>query len=470
MTAAIASPPVPTRAVADTLVALSRVGRRAVSQLEEPTDPAGLAAFRVLFGVLVAAGAARFLASGYLDKLYCDDAFYFRYPGLSWVPVPSHDVIALLYGAFILLGVLIALGLVFRLASAAFTILFLWVQLVDLTNYLNHYYLVVLLGLLLTLSPAHACLSLDAKLFGARRASVPFFFTALLRFQVACVYCFAALAKVGVDWLFYGQPLGMWLPARDELALIGPLLSLPFVPLVFSWCGFLYDATIVGFLLWRRTRALAYVLVLVFHGLTLALFEIGVFPFIMAVATTVFFDPSWPRRLHRSLRGRDAIIVVHTRMPRPGLAVAGLWCAFHILFPLRHHVIGENVLWDEAGMRFSWRVMVREKSGSLSYRVTLPAGRVVIVSPYDTLTHRQVNEMVGQPDMILQLAHHIRDEFMKTGVHVEVRADAKVSLNARPARRFVDPNVDLARVDASALRPSWILPPPPDPPRPSWQR
>lgn len=469
MTPVIASPPPPTRGIDGVLAALPRVWRRVLSRLEAPTDPAGLAGFRVLFGALVTLGAARFLASGDLEKLYCDQAFYFRYPAFAWVPVPSADTIALLYIAFIALGVLIALGLFFRIAAAAFTILFLWVQLVDLTNYLNHYYLVVLLGVLLTLTPANACFSLDAKLFRARRPAVPFFFTALLRFQVACVYCFAALAKLGVDWLVYGQPLGLWLPAKDELPLIGPLLSMPFVALVFSWCGFLYDATIVGLLLWRRTRALAYVLVVAFHGLTLAFFEIGMFPFIMAVATTVFFDPSWPRRLHRSLRARDTLLTP-ARLPRPVLVVAALWCAFHVLFPLRHHVVGEDVLWDEAGMRFSWRVMVREKSGSLSYRVTLPSGRIVVVSPHDILTHRQVNEMVGQPDMILQLAHHIRDDFAAKGMRVEIRADALASLNARPTQRFVDPNVDLARVDDTALRPIWILPAPMSPPRPSWQR
>ena len=46
--------------------------------------------------------------------------------------------------------------------------------------------------------------------------------------------------------------------------------------------------------------------------------------------------------------------------------------------------------------------------------------------------------MSGQPDLILQLAHHIRDDFERRGQGpVEVRVDALVSLNgrARPAHR-----------------------------------
>jgi vitamin K-dependent gamma-carboxylase len=442
---------------------------RASALVERPVDPAGLAAFRILFGALVMFGAARFLWSGTLEKIYCDDAFAFRYWGASFVPVPDVATIRILYVGFIALGALIAIGLCTRLAAAAFTTTFAWVQLIDVTNYLNHYYLVVLLGALLVVLPSNAALSLDAALFSARRDTVPFGAYLLLRFQVACVYVFAAVAKVGSDWLVHGQPLGMWLPAKDELVLIGPLLSVPFVPLVLSWGGLLYDATIVGWLSWRRTRAAAYVVVLVFHGLTSAFFAIGMFPVIMAVATTAFFDPTWPR-----LRAAPAKVrYAPSRRPlsRVVLVVALLWCAFHVVFPLRCFALGDDVLWDETGMRFSWRVMVREKSGTLEYRVTLPdTGREVRVSPHDLLTWRQANEMIGQPDLILQLAHHIRDDFRARGFgDVAVRADARVSLNGRRIAPFIDPDVDLATVEDGMDAPLWVLPAPTTPPPSPWR-
>ncbi len=435
-----------------------------VRRLETPTDPAGLAAFRMLFGLLVSGAALRLLFSGTLDELACDDAFTFRYPGLAWVPVPSDDAVTACTVAFVVVGACIAAGFFFRGAAVVFAVLFAWVELVDLTNYLNHHYLLWLLAVLLALSPANACWSVDAVVFGAGRARVPFFFVALLRFQVGLVYVFAAVAKVGVDWLVAGQPLGLWLPARDGLPIIGPLLAVPAIPLVLSWCGLLYDATIVPLLLWRRTRPFAYAAVVVFHGLTWCFFEIGLFPFIMAVATTIFFSPSWPRRWVRGPLPFDG--AARVRVSRVALCIAAVWCVFHVLFPLRCHLIGDDVLWDEAGMRWSWRVMVREKSGSITYRVTLPRDangktRIVVVSPHDRLTHRQANEMAGQPDMILQLAHAIRDDFAKDGIVVEVRADAVVSLNGRRAARFIDPDVDLARVDDAFLaRPSFVLPAP----------
>jgi vitamin K-dependent gamma-carboxylase len=471
--------------------------RKLVAALQAPTDPAGLAAFRFLYGALVALGSARFLDSGWPEKLYGTPSFFFRFAGFSWVPTPDGDTARTLYGVFVVLGIAIATGTLYRLSMAAFVVLFAWVQLGDVTNYLNHYWLVLLLGTLLVFVPAHATWSVDAWLLGSRRQTVPFAAVAVLRFQVACVYVFAAVAKMGPDWLIFGQPLGVWLPPRSSIPLIGPLLLVPWIPLVLSWCGFLYDAAIVPLLLWRRSRPFAYALVVVFHGLTRAFFEIGMFPFIMVTATTLFFAPDWPRRLlaragfaagtavpssSAAAPGRLAGLLAGpralvARLVTPGrLAVVVVcWCAIHVLLPLRTFAIGNDVLWDETGMRWSWRVMVREKSGTLDYRVSFtdPAvgRRTVLVSPHDWLTWRQVNEMIGQPDLILQLAHAIRDDFTARGFHdVEVRADCRLTLNGRPAARFIDDTVDLAREqDCLFCRPRWVLPPPTTSPPSPWR-
>ena len=75
------------------------------------------------------------------------------------------------------------------------------------------------------------------------------------------------------------------------------------------------------------------------------------------------------------------------------------------------------------------------------------------------LTWRQANEMTGQPDLILQLAHHIADDFRAQGRGpVEVRVDAFVSLNGRPAVRLIDPSVDLAATSDGIAPAEWILP------------
>ena len=113
-------------------------------------------------------------------------------------------------------------------------------------------------------------------------------------------------------------------------------------------------------------------------------------------------------------------------------------------------------------MRYAWKVMVREKTGSITYRVYLPKqDRTVEVSPHRYLQWRQVAEMGGQPDLIVQLAKHIAADFERKGHgKVQVSVDAFVSLNGRKPQRFIDPDVDLNRVDEHAFAPRWILPEP----------
>ena len=90
---------------------------------------------------------------------------------------------------------------------------------------------------------------------------------------------------------------------------------------------------------------------------------------------------------------------------------------------------------------------------------------VLLVSPHAYLTLQQYREMSAQPDLILQLAHHIRDDYNARGVGpVQVYADVMVSLNARPAARLIDPEVDLAQVDDGLAVATWILPAPTAPP------
>jgi hypothetical protein len=73
--------------------------------------------------------------------------------------------------------------------------------------------------------------------------------------------------------------------------------------------------------------------------------------------------------------------------------------------------------------------------------------------------------MVSQPDLILQLSHHIQEDVERRGLGpVEVHVDARASLNGRRSAPIIDPRVDLAAVsDGIALQP-WILPAPVSPP------
>jgi hypothetical protein len=258
--------------------------------------------------------------------------------------------------------------------------------------------------------------------------------------------------------------MNTWLASRTHLPIIGPWLGEPAVALVASWAGFVYDLTIWLWLSWPRTRKVAFALVLAFHAAVGVLFNIGLFPFIMVSAATIFLSPSWPRTILR-LRGWTAppapAPAAWTTAQRFGAAAIALYALVQIAMPLRHRLYDGNVLWTEQGMRWSWKVLVREKNGAVTFHVTLPDGRRRVVEPRRYLTDIQEREMSGQPDLILQLAHHIADEHRRAGDgEVEVRAEARVSLNGRAAADLVDPTVDLARVEDGLGPARWILPAP----------
>lgn len=445
-------------------------------RLWQERDLASAAVLRIFVGLVMCVSTLRFLLNGWVEKFFEKPTFFFAYWGFEVVSVASPQTLTLIHIVMALAALGVALGFYYRISAAVFFVLFTYVELLDVTNYLNHYVLVSFLALLFCFLPLHGKYSLDAwRKPQIRRDLVPAWMLYLLRVQIGVVYFYAGLAKLHPDWLVHGQPLGIWLAARTEVPLIGALLSLPGAALVFSWAGFLHDLLIVPALLWRRTRVAAYAVLLAFHLGTHLLFTIGIFPILMPLCATIFFDADWPRAVARRLKlpWKSASTYQHRKITemrrglvRLGFPAALLWCAFQVLMPLRAHLYPGDVLWTEQGMRFSWRVMLREKNGSIDYRVKSDRWpREKRVSPNRYLTSRQEREMSGQPDLIVRLGQHIGRELEAQGHRgVQVRVDAMVSLNGRPAAHIIDPTVDLMHVTDGLGSASWLEPMPKDKP------
>lgn len=452
---------------------IERIRQRVRKELSLEYDAAALALFRVTLGTLGAVSAVRFLIYGWVDELFVKPSFFFHYIGASWAqPLGALGTRALLV-MLAISGVMVALGLLFRPAVLCFFALFTYLQLIDLTNYLNHYYLVSLLALVAALMPLGRAYGLDGVLFGKPLRTLPAAYTWLLRFHIGVVYTFAGIAKITPDWLLHAQPLRIWLLSRVDMPIVGSLFAEPLTAYFMSWAGCLFDLSIPWFLSFRRTRAPAYAVVIGFHVMTRMLFPIGMFPFIMSLSAMLFFSPSFPRRLLPSAWREPVSSRVLASAPwflrsRIVAGAAVFWGLFHLLYPFRTFLYGGNVHWHEQGMRFSWRVMVREKNAAVTYRVVdAQSGRVWEVQLRRYLTDRQEREFGTQPDMILQLAKHIaREHEQRLGRKVLVFADVIVSLNGRPAARLIDPNADLVRIDDGVSKAAWILPAPnSDPPQ-----
>jgi hypothetical protein len=446
--------------------------------LTRPTSIVPLVFFRVAFGLLMLVGTIRFISKGWIAEFYVKPQFHFTYYGFGWIkPLPGNWM----YAIFIMIAglcICIVLGAAYRFSMTLFFLMFTSVELIDKTYYLNHYYFISVLSFLLIFLPLHRCYSLDARLHPMLRTDTVAQWTLwAIRLQLAIVYCFAGIAKLNSDWLFRALPLRIWLPANADLPVIGPLFDHTWVAFATSWAGAAYDLTIPFWLVWRRSRPFAYVAVIGFHILTAQLFYIGMFPWIMIVSTLIFFTAEDYRSVSAFIRwqAKGQQKPAHLLQPSPevslqtgtpsGKHVHALTAGFIVFFaiqclmPLRHYLYPGDVLWTEEGYRFSWRVMLVEKAAYATFFVTDPVnGQRWMVSPSRYLTPQQVQQMSFQPDMILQFAHYLAEQFRRQGyVNIEVRAEVYVSWNRRPSRLLIDPTVDLAGKENSWRPKAWIL-------------
>ena len=433
--------------------------------LDRPIDAASCAVFRVMFGALLVFSTLRFLSHDWIAEYYREPRLFFPYWGFSWIkPWPGVGM----YVHFALLviaasGMLLGVG--YRVASALFAIAFGYAHFCDKATYLNHYYLMTLLGGLF------ACLPLDREFSvrvlrqpRERRGQVRAWVLYLLRFQIAVVYVFGGIAKLHTDWLVHGEPLRIWLSANTDLPVLGRFLGYRDTALAFSWAGAGFDLSIVPLLSWRRSRPYAYVVVVVFHTLTALLFHIGIFPWLMILATPLFFEPSWPRDLVRRW-ARAPVLVAPGVAGEPLGPKARLLTAAYALcqigLPLRSALYPGNTLWTEEGFRFAWKVMLIDKSATLEFNVVDAQRRSYFVSPREYLTPFQARLASTQPDMILALAHFIARDFERRGhTFVRVYADSQVSFNGRLRHRLIDPKIDLAQERDSLAPKPWLLPAP----------
>ncbi|HMV67612.1 MAG TPA: HTTM domain-containing protein [Myxococcota bacterium] len=421
--------------------------------LERPVDAASLAAFRALFGALMLIAVVRFAVKGWIHDLLVAPGWHFTYEGFGWVRPLPEPWVEVHVAVLALAAAAVAVGFATRASALVLLVGFLWVELVDKTTYLNHYYLMSLLAALVVWLPVSATGSVDAALDGGR-ATVPAWTVYLLRLQLGVVYAFAGVAKLGPDWLA-GQPLRGWLAARGDVPWLGGWLTWPPTGVAMAWAGTAFDLTIPALLCVPALRPWAFGVLIVFHAVTGALFPIGMFPWIMVASSLVFFEPGWPRRWlpARWLQGRG-------HRPAGGLPVAIVWAAAQVALPLRSHAQTADVLWTERGFRWSWRVLLVEKLGHVEFDVVdADTGRRERVRPEAWLTPYQAKVMATQPDMILQFAHRLRDA--SPGSRVSVYADSWVAFNGRPAARYVDPSVDLAAIDDGWGERWWVLPRPP---------
>lgn len=435
-------------------------------RLYRPVSIAPLITFRITFGVLMLFSLLRFWWRGWITSLYIEPTFHFTYWGFEWVKPLGTVGMHLLFALLIISTVLIMLGCFYRIAIFFFFLAFTYVELIDASAYLNHYYFISLVAFILVFLPANRAYALDVYWRIAKHTPlIPAWAIDILRFQLAIVYVFAGLAKLNPDWLIHAEPMKTWLPAKSHLPIVGPWMYEIWVAYLFSWFGALYDLFIVFFLLNKKTRPIAYGFVLIFHLATALFFPgIGMFPYVMITSSLIFFSAEFHAKLLSFLPGvklqtLDGTAPVFARKPILSLSIA-LYVLLQLLIPLRFLLYPGHLFWTEQGYRFSWRVMLMEKSGAAYFTVKDKTGsQFYEVDNKKFLTPLQEKMMSTQPDMILQYAHHLAKSYQQTGLEdPQVYAEVYVSLNGDRSKPFIDSSVNLAAQKSSWKPIPWILP------------
>jgi hypothetical protein len=141
------------------------------------------------------------------------------------------------------------------------------------------------------------------------------------------------------------------------------------------------------------------------------------------------------------------------------IAFFSLFFLIQLLMPFRYVFYPDELFWTEEGYRFSWRVMLMEKSGHAQFAVKDETGKFYVVENQEFLTPLQEKMMATQPDMILQYAHILRDHYLQLGwKSPKVYVDSYVVLNGRLGKPLIDPLTDLAQQEDSFNHKTWILP------------
>lgn len=436
--------------------------------LFSPMDASGLAVVRILFGLLIIYEAARYVNLSLLVFNFEPQIFYFKFRYFEWVKPISLGAMQwlfILYGAS---GLMIALGLFYRLSTLIAALSISYIFLLDAANYLNHFYLIIVFSFMMFFIPAHRSWSFYAWLKPQKSLStVPGWAIWIIRMQLTIVYLYAAIAKMNVDWI-NGMPLFDWVGSQAGEDGIENFLGQSWAIYGLSYVGLIYDLLVAPMLLLKRTRAIAFCLTIAFHLMNFHLFNIGIFPWFMLATSTIFFEPSWPRDfLHFFFKNRFHPLVFKPFKESPlgyirsiGIFAMTMHLVFQALFPLRHFLYPNYVGWSEEGHNFSWHMKLRDKEGDIAFRVVDPdSKKFQYIRPERYLSERQIIKMTARPAMIIQFAHFLRDRYTITGEKpAQVYVDSSVSINGRPRQKLIDPYVDIAAKSVSEFNNDWILP------------
>ncbi|WP_298893995.1 HTTM domain-containing protein [uncultured Psychroserpens sp.] len=424
-------------------------------------DNTSLIVFRMMFGVLIFLESIGAIFTGWLKRTLIEPDFTFNFIGFDWLqPLPGQWM----YVYYIIMGLCgigVMIGYKYRISMLGFAALWTGTYLMQKSSYNNHYYFLMLLSAIMVFLPAHKYASIDAKQNPSIKSiSMPNWCRWIFIIQLFILYTYASIAKMYPDWLDLSVPK-LLMESKKHYVLVGELLQYKFVHYGIAYGGILFDGLIIPLLLWKRTRKIAFFASIFFHLFNSFIFQVGIFPYLSLAFAVFFFEPE---RIQKLFLKRKAIFK-GKKIDVPNYAllfktIFVLYFIVQIALPLRHHFIKDDVLWTEEGHRLSWRMMLRSKRANTSFRVVDKATNAVIpIKLKDYLSLKQIRSVSSKPDVMWQFAQRLKRLYAEKGIDIEVYVRAFVSVNGKPTKQLIDPEIDLANVKWNHFKHhDWILP------------
>jgi ABC-type multidrug transport system fused ATPase/permease subunit len=301
---------------------------------------------------------------------------------------------------------------------------------------------------LLIFLPANRYTSLDVKQNRvSEEKTMPYWISLLFIIQVGIVYVYAAVAKFYPDWLD-GTFTKNLLSGTTTRPLFLELFSQKWFYLFIAYAGILFDLLIVPFLLFKKTRTLALIASIIFHIFNSITLQIGIFPFFALTFALFFYEPETIRRIF--LRKKSRLENENVNQNFYGKKIVYFlmipYLVIQLLLPLRHHLIEGDVLWTEEGHRLSWRMMLRERSGYIIFRIKdLKTSEESFYDYSKNLTDKQAQNLATKPDFIWQYCQRIKEEYQ--GKQIAIYIDCKNSINRKELKTLIDPKFDMANAE-----------------------
>ena len=401
--------------------------------------------FRIAFGIFLLLSSLSLIKKIFIRHIINFQEIYIPY--FNFIPLPSYTASLILLWTLALLSIFFIIGYRFKLVSSLIFLISLYLFSIHMEKFNNHYYLVLLILMLFTVSDAGKGFSLTKE---KAPESIPSWQLNLLRFQCALPYFFSGIQKLlDNDW-------------RNGILIQGRINHLNFHSLfsqidptiigsIVAKLAITFDIAIGFLLLHKKTRKWAAIPFLGFHlinhfiifGKIAGRDSLGVFPHIAIASLIIFFDGDEISKGLSILKEKfnqfqlklsNQVLTLQKSIFRP--YIVSIILSIIILFPIYRYANYTQTYWKDLRIG-TWNSHALKKTGFLDiYYQHNQTGEWILYIPRTNLfiPHYKALE---SPEGHYQLAQNIRSQMESTGLFVPyIGFISQITINGSKVKKF----------------------------------